>query len=309
MTPAPVHPADDDLARLLPADAGAGRRDPVATLIWDGVVWSRLGRGDRAWVCWDAAERAPQPRIAAERDRHPWIAAERGRVLRELGLHARAEALDLAGLEKASDPVDRAMLCVSLTADAVGRSDRDQADERLVRARQAVAAAPDGPRAARQRLRLAWVEIEVAYLTGQTPTVTGLLDPGTPRGAAEPDPDAASPGADTGSARARPAPRRARVAPGAGPVVLHPDHDHGTAFHRAKTLLFTGIVLGSLDLLDAAAAEAPPVLAWAVHLARADLGVVGALAEARTAWQRIVPPPHVAAEVAATPTARRLTAS
>ena len=92
-------------------------------------------------------------------------------------------------------------------------------------------------------------------------------------------------------------------------VVMPADLAHGSAFHRGKALLFGGLVAGSLPLLDLAVVEAPPILAWAIHLARADLGAPDALQSARDAWAAIVPPPEHAAAVAATPTARRLTAA
>jgi len=92
-----------------------------------------------------------------------------------------------------------------------------------------------------------------------------------------------------------------------GAPVQPPDADHGSMFHRAKGLLFGGVVHGDPRLLDAAAAIAPPVLAWAVHLARADLGHdTGALAAARDAWRAVVVPTEVRAACAATPTAQRL---
>jgi hypothetical protein len=230
-------------------------------------VWSRLGRGDLAWEHWD---RVHLPELA------PWIAAERGRVLRELGLHAAAEALEWPALLRVQDPVDEAMLRVSLVADAVGVDDVDRAARRLEAATAAVAALGSRPsiegRVARQRLRLAWVGVEVAYLTGRAPDTAGL------------------PWWDETSA-----------AP-AFPV----DHRWGSGFHTAKGLLFAGIVRGDDRLLAASAAAAPPVLRWGVELARADRGDPDALGRARAAWAEMVPPPEVAAEVAATPTARRL---
>jgi hypothetical protein len=232
-------------------------------VIWSGIVWSRLGRGDLAWAHWD---RVHLP------DLQPWIAAERGRVVRELGLHARAESIEWPALLAASDAVDRAMLRISLTADAVGAGDATVATRRLEAAARDVRALPAGPRTSRQRLRLAWVGVEVAYLRGERPPTGGL------------------PWWDEPAGR-----------PG-----FPPDHRWGSDFHTAKGLLFAGIVHGDRRLLDAAAEAAPPVLRWAVELARADQGVAGALGRARAAWAQVVPPPHVAEEVAATPTAARL---
>jgi hypothetical protein len=232
-------------------------------MVWSGVVWSRLGRADLAWAHWD---RVQLPVL------QPWIAAERGRVVRELGLHARAESIEWPALPAASDPVDRAMLRISLTADAVGTGDVAVATRRLGAATQAVHALRDGPRSARQRLRLAWVAVEVAYLRGERPPTGGLPWWAEPTGR-----------------------------PG-----FPPDHRWGSEFHTAKGLLFAGIVHQERRLLDAAAAVAPPVLRWAVELALADQGEPGALQRARAAWTQVVAPPHVAEEVAATPTAARL---
>jgi hypothetical protein len=257
-------PPESALRRLLPADVDlqGDLRHPAARPVWLGVVWSRLGRGDLAWQFWD--------RVGAT-EVLPWLAAERGRVLRELGLHAEAERLEWPALAAATDPVDAAMLRVSLTADAVGRGDLVTVERRFEAATAAVGALPDGPRAARQRLRLSWVAAEVAWVRGRAPTGEGLPWLTAWDGAGFP-----------------------------------PDYAHGTAFHRAKGLLFAGLVRGSSELLDLAAAEAPEILAWAIHLARADLGAADGLARARAAWRAVVPPPEFAAAVAFTPTAQRL---
>jgi hypothetical protein len=259
----PPVPSDDALEALLPPDVdlAAGWRHEAARPVWYGVVWGRLARGDLAWA---HLGRVRLPALDA------WVAAERGRIVRELGLHAVAERLELRALVSADDPVDEAMLRVSLVADAVGLGDVDRAVRRLEAARAAVAAAPEGPRAARQRLRLSWVATEVALLTGASPP-----DDGTRWDAV------------------------------AGAPVLPPDAVHGSDFHRAKALLFGGIVRDDDRLLAAAARIAPPVLAWAVHLARCDRGVPGAWDAARAAWSAVVPPPPHRAAVAATPTARR----
>jgi hypothetical protein len=265
----PVPPAEA-LASLLPPDVdlgtGAGLRREAAVPVWYGVVWSRLGRGDLAWAQWD---RVASPALG------PWIAAERGRVLRELGLHAAAEALERPALLRAEDPVDEAMLRISLTADAVGSFDEQRAERRLAAAEDAVAAAPDGPRAARQRLRLAWVRVEVAFLRRRPPPTEGL-----------PSWDVV-----------------------AGEPRLPADHGWGSRFHTAKGLLFAGVARDDDRLLDAAAAVTPPVLAWAIDLARADRGQPEALGAARRAWAAIVPPPGVEEAVAGTPAARRLAAA
>lgn len=267
--PPPPLPAATALHALLPPDidlrTGRGLRHEAARPVWLGVVWGRLGRGDLAWAHLD---RVGLPEL------QPWIAAERGRILRELGLHAAAERLEWPALARAEDPVDAAMLRVSLTADAVGLGDLDRAERRLLGARGAVAQLPDSARAARQRLRLTWVEVEVAYLAGREPDPTRLP--------------------------------WWRYDDEVGDPALHRDHASGSSFHTAKGLLFGGVVRGDVKLLDAALDQAPPALAWAVHLARVGLGVAGAEEQARRAWREVVPPPGWEAEVAATLTAQRL---
>jgi hypothetical protein len=264
----PTLPPADALTDLLPPDvdlsSGSGLRHEAAVPVWYGVVWSRLGRGDLAWEHWDGVG------VAALA---PWIAAERGRTLREVGLHAAAEQFEGPALRLAEDPVDAAMLCISLAADAVGSLDVEAARRRFAAAEAAIAAAPDGPRAARQRLRLAWVRVEVAYLTGQRPTGEAL------------------PVWDEAADR----------------PTFSPDHDWGSRFHTAKGLLFAGVVRSDDRLLHAAATIAPPALLWAVQLARADRGTPGSMEAAQQAWRAIVPPPGSAAAVAASPTSRRLT--
>ncbi|WP_052664325.1 hypothetical protein [Nitriliruptor alkaliphilus] len=266
MSSLPPPPPDDALTALLPPDVdlAVGWRHEAAVPVWHGVVWGRLGRGDLAW---EHLDRVQLPLLA------PWIAAERGRILRELGLHGEAEARELPALLRAEDEVDAAMLRVSLVADAVGVGDTSRAVRRLGAARSAVEALTDGPRAARQRLRLGWVDTEVAFLTGQQPPLSD-----TPRWDEVTD-----------------------------EPTVPPDLAWGSVFHRAKALLFAGIARGDGRLLEAAAVQAPPVLAWAVHLARADSGVADALTAARAAWSAVVAPPEHAAAVAATPTAVRLT--
>lgn len=262
-----VAPPEDARQELLPPDVRGPLTDlrhPEAVDVWHGVVWSRLGRGDRAWAWWDGV-RTP--------DLAPWVAAERGRVLRELGLHAPAERYDEAGLEAAGDIVDVCMLRLGLTADAVGRGDLPLARLRLGAVAPILDALPSGPRVARQRLRLSWIRVEVALLAGDEPP-TDALPCWTPHhGVTFPD-----------------------------------DYRHGSVFHAAKGLLFAGTARGDGRLLDAAADLAPPVLAWAVHLARADRHREGALRAARDHWARIVPPPGYERAVARTPTAERLTA-
>ena len=239
------------LKALLPPDVDLrGRlRHEAARPVWLGMVWGRLGRGDLAWLHFD---RVRLPEL------QPWIAAERGRIVRELGDHASAEALEWRALVRADEPVDAAMLRVSLTADAVGMGDVARATSRLRAARKAVAGLTDGPRAARQRLRLVWVEVEVAWLRGQTPPDDGL-------------------------------PVWHDVLQGPR---FPPDHAAGSTFHTAKGLLFAGVVRHDPRLLDTAAQQAPPALLWAVHEARAAAGFAGAAQAATAARREVVHPPY-----------------
>lgn len=257
-------PPEGAIADLVPADvlAAASERHPLAPAVWRGVVWSRLGRGDLAWQCWDTAADAV---VLA-----PWILAERGRVVRELGLHDEAERFDEDGLSRAGDSLDICMLRIGLAADAIGQGDVATAASRVETVRPLLAALPAGPRTSRQRLRLSWVRVELALVTGTRPPLDLLP---------------------------------ARVD---GKISMPDDYRHGTSFHRAKGLLFAGTARRDASLLAAARDLAPPVLAWAIELSRADLGEEGALVEARAAWGRIVPPPGYADAVARTPTARRL---
>ena len=231
----------------------AGLRHPDAAGVWIGMVWGRLGRGDLAWAHLD--------RVHAG-ELQPWIAAERGRLLRELGEHARAESWEAPALAAAVDPVDRAMLGISLAADAVGGGEVAVARARLDTARSVLAALGAEPRAERQRLRAAWVAVEIAMLTGEVPP-SGLLPSWTSA-------------AEGGAARRLhvPAPYRS-----------------GTGFHRAKGCLFAGVVTGDLDLLDLALESAPVALRWAVHAARASLGAPDGEVAARDARALVVPPP------------------
>ena len=248
---APAPPAAA-LAELLPAEVdlttGAGLRHPDARGVWYGVVWGRLGRGDLAALHLDAV---------VEPGLQPWIAAERGRLRRELGDHAAAQRLEEPALRGAEDPVDRAMLLISLAADAVGLGDAELAGRRLHDAQRLLrAAAPPSPRSDRQRLRASWVEVEVAWLTGRAPDPVGL------------------PGLDA-----------------AGVLQLPPAYRAGTSFHLAKGLLFAGVVRAELRLLDLALERAPPALWWAVQLARGAAGVAGAEEAGLRARAAIVPLP------------------
>jgi hypothetical protein len=248
-------PAGDDLVALLPPDVrlpvGPGLRAdaPPEEVVraWYGVVWGRLGRGDHAWSWFD---RVQAPALG------PWIAAERGRLLRELGGHSAAQRLEAAALPAATDPIDEAMLWVSLAADAVGQADGGRARQRLSRAEAVLAGQPDSPRRDRQLLRAGWVEVEIALLAGAEPP-TRLL----PRLGVD------------------------------GELDLPTPYRSGSRFHTAKGCLFAGVVRREPELLDRAAELAPPVLLWAVHLARASLGLPGAEAAAVAARTLVVPPP------------------
>lgn len=260
-------PSDADQRRLLPTGGVSDERSPMrstsASAMWNGVVWGRLGRGDLAWRWWD---RVPSDGLLA-----PWLAAERGRVLRELGLHAEAQELELAGLEIADDLLDVVMLRLSLAADAVGLGDAETARNRLEAGGWMLDELPPGPRVNRQRLRRQWVAVEVCMLEGVDPPHDLL-----PRRDADEQ------------------------------VVQPPEVADGTDFHRAKGLLFAAHVHQDATLLRAAAELAPGALRWAVELARLDAGDAGAASRAVGAWQNVVPPPDHAAAVARTPTARRL---
>ena len=260
-------PSQDDLQRWRPPVASEHPRHPLrssdAAAVWNGVVWGRLGRCDRAWAWWDSVETD---------ELQPWIAGERGRVLRELGLHDRAAELEEAGLVAARDVVDVVLLRLSLAADAVGTGHEAAARRALGTAGSLLDELPVDDRVRRQRLRRRWIEVEVALLAGSEPSLDGLPTMGED-----------------------------------GPVYPS-DHDAGTDFHRAKGLLFAGIAGEDTALLAAAADLAPPMLRWAVELARADRGVEGAGERAALAWRSVVPPEEVAAAVDATPTARRLAA-
>lgn len=264
--PLPMPPAAA-WERLVPADVDlvAGWRHPAATAVWTAVVWGRLGRGDLAVAHLDTVD---EPTLA------PWVAAERGRILRELGLHAHAEACEAPALAAAVDPVDAVMLTTSLAADAIGRGELGLAERRL-REAEVAAVGLTGPRAARQRLRRSWVATELAlYGGGEVP------------------PDALA--------------RLPRWDDDHDAPTTVPDLDAGSAFHRAKAWLFAGVVRDDRRLLEAARDQAPPILAWAVALARQDRGIPGAEQEARDAWAAVVPPSEHADEVAATPVGRRL---
>lgn len=251
-----------DLEHWIPDDAVID--DPVIAAIWEGIAWGRLGRADCAWERW---EPILDPALA------PWIAAEKGRILRELGLHDAAEALEAPAFDACDDVVIRAMLAIGLTADAVGRNDVALARARLAVAHDLVASAGAMPMARRQQLQLAWVSVEVAQVSGEEPPFDGL------------------PSMDD-----------------LGRIDWPEAHTAGTGFHRAKGLLFAAVVRRDARLLDGALPLAPPILEWAIHLARHDVFGIDAVGDARRAWQVIQPPPGFEAAVAATSVGQRLAA-
>lgn len=187
------------------------------------------------------------------------VHASRASSLRELRLHRSADLEDGAALEASSGPGwERAAALIGRVADAVGQGDPAEANARLADALDAVRDLPDDLPADRQRIRLGWVACEVALLTGGIPAV-------------------ALPHVD----------RDGEVAT---PGVYRAGSDH----HLAKGLLFAGVLSRELRMLEVAADLAPPGLAWAVHLARADLGADRARAAARDAWAKVVVPPELA---------------
>lgn len=260
-----IAPAQDALARWRPEVPSGHPRHPIvsagAAAVWNGVVWGRLGRGDRAWDWWDSVE---------EPDLQPWIAGERGRILRELGLHAAAQELDEAALTDAHDLTDMVLLRLSLAADAVGQGHESAARRSLGTAGALLAELPEDPRVQRQRLRRRWIEVEVAMLGGSRPSADGLPASGED-----------------------------------GPV-YPPDYEAGTDFHRAKGLLFAGVVREDPELLRRASELAPPALRWAVELARLDAGDPEAAGRAVSAWNQLEPPPSFADQVQQADAAQRI---
>lgn len=166
-------PGQDELHRWRPSVPSGHPRHPLrsagAAAVWNGVVWSRLGRGDRAWAWWDSVE---------EPDLQPWIAGERGRVLRELGLHRDAQRLEEDALAIAHDLTDAVLLRLSLAADAVGLGEAAAARRALGTAGSLLDELPVDDRVRRQRLRRRWIEVEVTMLGGSHPDADDLPELG-----------------------------------------------------------------------------------------------------------------------------------
>ena len=200
----------------------------------------------------------------------------RGAALRQLGLHARAEIEDDAGLAcvRPSGDAGSRVLCagirIGLVADAIGRDAGPEVETRLAIARADVDDLPTGAGRDLQSVRLAWVEVEHALSSGVDADASTL--PRVEDGRVE--------------------------APAA--------YAAGSTYHLAKGLLFAGVVARDITALDHVLTIAPNSLVWAAHLARADLGVADAPDAARAAWRDIGVPPDLVAEVAATPTGVRL---
>lgn len=258
---ATVLPAGIDVERVATAD------DPEA-LARRSVAWSRAGRVDVALALLDRVAASAPPDGPAR------AALERAQVLRELGLAARAEALEGPALALGPSAGVAALLATGLVADAVGRGDLAVAEERLARAGALVGALAPGEDADRAALRLTWVAVEVALLAGRPPDP--LVRAGLPtRG-----------------------PEGLRWPSGL---------ERASVSDRAKALLFAGVVDRDGELLTAAAALAPPMLGWAVELARSDvLADPASLARARAGWSRLRVPPTLAGPVADGPVGRRL---
>lgn len=265
----PPEPPPDRTAHLALPEWDGAQADPPARAWRHGYLWMRLGRHDHAWGWWALVD---DPRLATR------VHASRASSLRELRLHRRADLEDAAALEASPEPGwERTAALIGRVADAVGEGDPGAADARLADALDAVRDLPhdlpqDPPHdlphdlpADRQRIRLGWVACEVALLTGGVPAV-------------------ALPHVDRD-----------------GEVATPPVYRAGSDHHLAKGLLFAGVLSRDLRVLEVAADLAPPGLAWAVHLARADLGADGALAAAREAWAKVVVPQELADAVTPPP--------
>jgi hypothetical protein len=100
-------------------------------------------------------------------------------VHRQLGQHAVARGLDEHGLALAEGAAEAAFDAeLGLAADAVGLGDPDAASAHLGAARDRADARPDWWR---QRVRLAWVEAEVALLVGDAEAAAEAVAPAVQR--------------------------------------------------------------------------------------------------------------------------------
>ncbi|HVM18858.1 MAG TPA: hypothetical protein VM307_02740 [Egibacteraceae bacterium] len=91
-----------------------------------------------------------------------WVT--RGALLRQIGLHQRAEPADRRALAAAGDGPAAAAARISLVADEVGQgADHDELHRRLDAAASALERHPDW----RQSVRLGWVTGEVDVVTGR----------------------------------------------------------------------------------------------------------------------------------------------
>lgn len=192
-------------------------------------------------------------------------------TLRDLGLHDLAAQHTAAGLACAREVAEELWLRTGAVADALGQGDLAAAEAAFAAAADRIVAVPSTPEGDLLRVRLGWVAAELS-LAG-VPVAGGVL-----------------------------LPTRGRW----GRVDRPACYRRLGTYELAKGLLFRGVLDRDPRTLAVARWLAPPGLRWAVELARADLGVPGALPAAQRAWQRIQPPPEHAARVAATPTARRL---
>ena len=164
-----VVPDDDALRRWVsPTPDGDPRHidaSDATAAAWYGVVWGRLGRGDRAFAWWDGCD---DPAL------QPWLLGERGRIVRELGLHTIARGYDEGGLVDATDLTDVVLLRLSLAADAVGEGNESGARRSLGTASSILDELDVDDRVRRQRLRRRWIEVEIALLAGGQPGADGL---------------------------------------------------------------------------------------------------------------------------------------
>ncbi|HWH29273.1 MAG TPA: hypothetical protein VNU26_09985 [Mycobacteriales bacterium] len=137
-------------AWLLGVALGAGGRYGGALTVLSPLV--EAGRADRA---------SPEHRLFAA-----LASSTIASVHRQLGRHAIARDADLGARELADGAAEAAFDAeLGLASDAVGLEDVDEAQARLAAARELVPSRSD--EWWRQRVRLGWVEAEVALLEGR----------------------------------------------------------------------------------------------------------------------------------------------